>query len=86
MRRFSFFIYRFNNPVMARLFRNPRNVCRIEEGVISMLAGDVFDNRAVLHRLNMFRTIYGINVLLDFRTWLGEWRQRRRQARAAWVE
>lgn len=86
MKRFSFFIYRFNNPVMARLFRNPRNVCRIEQGVISMLAGDVFDDRAVLRRLTMFRTIYGINVLLDVRTWFGEWRQRRRQARTAFVE
>ncbi|HET8554843.1 MAG TPA: NAD(P)/FAD-dependent oxidoreductase [Rhodanobacteraceae bacterium] len=86
MKRFSFFIYRFNNPVMARLFRNPRNVCRIEQGIISMLAGDVFDNRDVLRRLTMFRTIYGINSLLDFRTWFGEWRERRRQARAAYVD
>ncbi|HET7300463.1 MAG TPA: NAD(P)/FAD-dependent oxidoreductase [Oleiagrimonas sp.] len=86
MRRFSFFIYRFNNPIMARLFRSPRNVCQIEQGIISMLAGDVFDNRDVLRRLTMFRTIYGINSLLDFRTWFGEWRERRRQARAAYVE
>lgn len=86
MQRFSFFIYRFNNPVMARLFRQPRNVCRVEQGVISMLAGDVFDNRAVLWRLTLFRTIYNVNVLLALRTWLTERRQRRRQARAAWVE
>ncbi len=86
MRRFGFFIYRFNNPVMARLFRSPRNICRIEQGVISMLAGDVFDDRAVLRRLTMFRAIYSINSLLDFRTWLRGWRARRRQARAACVE
>ena len=27
MHRFSFFIYRFNSPVMQRLFREPRNTC-----------------------------------------------------------
>src|SRR6185312_7831211 len=29
MRRFSFFIYRFNSPVMQRLFRHPNNVLQL---------------------------------------------------------
>src|SRR6185312_7871111 len=43
MKRFAFFIYRFNGPVMQQMFRQPRNIWQLEQGVISMLAGDLFD-------------------------------------------
>src|SRR6185437_15026288 len=43
--RFAWFIYRFNSPVMKALFADPRNVLQVEQGVISMLAGDVFDDK-----------------------------------------
>jgi len=69
----SWFIFRFTSPVMERLFAHPRNVLRIEEAMISMLAGDVFGNRAVRWRLHAFKLIYGIS-------WLGQWRR----ARASW--
>ena len=58
MRRFAFFIYRFNSPVMRHLFQNPRNTWQIEQGVISMLAGDLFDSSTVMRRLYVFRVIY----------------------------
>ena len=51
MARFSFFIYRFNGPVMQQMFRSPRNTWQLEQGVISMLAGDLFDTPKVLWRL-----------------------------------
>jgi flavin-dependent dehydrogenase len=80
--RFSFFIYRFNNPVMASLFRSPRNSWQIEQAIISMLAGDLFDRQSVLRRLRVFKLIYAINSLLDFRNWFSEHRYRLAQARA----
>jgi len=46
MARFAFFIYGFNGPIMERLFRQPRNDLQVEQGVISMLAGDLFDSCA----------------------------------------
>jgi flavin-dependent dehydrogenase len=67
MDRFSFFIYRFNNPVMKQLFRQPSNRLQIEQGVISMLAGDVFDTAPVLRRLRMFKAIYALLSVLDWR-------------------
>jgi flavin-dependent dehydrogenase len=79
--RFSFFIYRFNNPVMDQLFRRPNNRWKIEQGVISMLAGDVFDTRQVLWRLQVFKLIYAFLGLLDWRRWHGEYHYRRAQAR-----
>src|ERR1700736_6272804 len=58
IRRFSFFIYRFNNPVIKEMFRHPSNRLKLEQGVISMLAGDVFDTPPVLWRLRLFQLIY----------------------------
>lgn len=81
LRRFSWFIYRFNSPVMRGLFAQPRNIWRVEEGVVSMLAGDVFDNRRVLWRLQFFKLIYALAAMLDARRWLADLRDRRRQNR-----
>lgn len=79
--RFAWFICRFNSPVMKALFADPRNVMQVEQGVISMLAGDVFDNRLVLSKLRIFRTIYAIAAALNTRRWLADLRDRRRQNR-----
>jgi flavin-dependent dehydrogenase len=76
MRRFAFFIHRFNGPAMQWLFRNPSRRLKLEQGVTSMLAGDLFDNFAVWWRLQVFRLIYLACVLRDRRGWLAERRLR----------
>jgi flavin-dependent dehydrogenase len=81
MKRFSFFIYRFNGPVMRQMFRSPRNTWQLEQGVISMLAGDLFDTPKVLWRLQLFKLIYAVTALRDWRRWLAEHRYRLAQAR-----
>lgn len=81
MRRFAFFIHRFNGPAMQWLFRNPSRYWKLEQGVTSMLAGDVFDNFAVWWRLQLFRLIYLVCVLRDYRGWLAERRVRLAQAK-----
>lgn len=65
---FSWFIYRFTTPAMRYLMSHPRNNFRVVEGVISMLAGDVFNNRAVRRRLLVFKVIYAV-------AWLIRWRE-----------
>jgi flavin-dependent dehydrogenase len=82
MRRFSFFIYRFNDPVMSRMFREPSNRLKIEQGMISMLAGDLFDTPRVLRRLQMFKLVYAVGCLRDWRRWRAERSYRLAQARA----
>ncbi|HSC47772.1 MAG TPA: NAD(P)/FAD-dependent oxidoreductase [Gammaproteobacteria bacterium] len=82
MSRFSFFIYRFNSPVMRHLFRNPRNHLQVEQGVISMLAGDLFDSKKVLLRLVFFRVIYYTLALFNWRRFYAEHRYRLAQAKA----
>ncbi|WHZ19357.1 MAG: putative FAD-binding protein [Rhodanobacteraceae bacterium] len=79
--RFAWFICRFNSPVMKALFADPRNVLQVEQGVISMLAGDVFDNRRVLSKLRVFKTLYALTSLANLRGWAAERFDRRRQNR-----
>lgn len=80
-KRFAWFIYRFNSPVMKLLFAEPRNVMQVEQGVISMLAGDVFDDKLVLSKLRIFKTIYAIASAVTLRQWLADRIDRRRQNR-----
>jgi flavin-dependent dehydrogenase len=81
LNEFKWFIYRFTSPTMRELFAQPRNVLQVEQAVVAMLAGDVFDNRAVLRRLRVFRAIYAVSALAMLpRAWRA-WRHRRRQAR-----
>jgi len=82
MARFSFFIYRFNGPVMRQMFGNPRNTWQVEQGMISMLAGDLFDTPKVLRRLTLFRFIYAASAACDWRRWRAEHRYRLAQARS----
>jgi flavin-dependent dehydrogenase len=83
LKHFSWFIYRFNTPVMEHLFARPSNHWKLESAVISMLAGDVFDNREVLWRLRLFRMVYALTaVRMAPRALLG-WLRRRHQARVA---
>ena len=81
MRSFAFFIYRFNSPVMRYLFQHPRNTWKVEQGVISMLAGDLFDSWSVWWRLQLFRVIYYIGALFKLRRWYAEHRYRLAQAK-----
>jgi flavin-dependent dehydrogenase len=82
MARFSFFIYRFNGPIMQQMFRAPRNTWQLERGVISMLAGDLFDTPKVLWRLNLFKLVYALCGLREWRRWRAEHRYRLQQARS----
>ncbi len=82
MARFSFFIHRFNGPVMKQMFRDPRNTWQLEQGVISMLAGDLFDSPKVLLRLRLFKVVYLLCGLRAWRRWRAEHRYRLAQARA----
>jgi flavin-dependent dehydrogenase len=55
---FTWFIYRIREPAMRNLFMSPRNMFRVEEAVLSILAGAIFDGWPVRARLYLFRMIY----------------------------
>ncbi len=82
VRRISWFIERFNTPAMWRLFSNPKNRWRLEETVISVLAGDFYRNDGIVWRLRVFKLIYALTCLADVRAAFNGMRQtwrRRRQ-------
>ena len=85
LKHFSWFIHRFTTPVMQRLFCAPRNDWKLEQAVISMLAGDVFDNPRVRWRLYLFRLVYALNAVAIAPQALRGWLDRRRQVRAAFA-
>lgn len=75
---FKWFIYRFTSPTMKHLFANPRNYLQVEQAVIAMLAGDVFDSPGVRLRLRLFRVLYAVTALgMLPRALAHRWRQRR---------
>ena len=57
-RQFSWFIYRITNPAMRELFLGPRNVLRMKEALLSMLAGDIFGRTPIWGSLRAFKGLY----------------------------
>jgi flavin-dependent dehydrogenase len=57
-KQFSWFIYRVTNPTMRELFLGPRNVLRMEEALLSMLAGDLFGRTPIWGALRAFKGLY----------------------------
>jgi flavin-dependent dehydrogenase len=79
--RISWFIERFNTPAMWRLFSSPKNRWRLEETVISVLAGDFYRNDGIVWRLRIFKLIYTLTCLANGRAAFNGvrqiWRRRR---------
>jgi hypothetical protein len=67
---------------MQQMFRQPRNAWQLEQGVISMLAGDLFDSPKVLRRLKLFKLVYAMCGLRDWGRWRAEHAYRLAQARS----
>jgi flavin-dependent dehydrogenase len=80
VRELSWFIYRFPAPAMRYLFLNPSNVFGLRQAVISVLAGDLHDNRRVRRRLRVFRLMYALVSLRYLPDAVRARRQRRRNA------
>ena len=82
---FAWFITRFTTPALRRLFAHPRNDWRLEEALISMLAGDVYRDGGVRWRLALFKAVYALTALGMLPAQVRDWWQRRGQAAAAFV-
>jgi flavin-dependent dehydrogenase len=67
MGSFTWFIYRIREPAMRNLFMSPRNWFRMEEAVLSLLAGDMMGGWSTRSRLYIFRTIYYITKFAHLR-------------------
>ena len=81
LKTFSWLIHRFNSPVIHKLFMAPGNNFRIQEGIISLLAGDLYRDTPVKSRLFIFKIIYYIMCVFHFPATLASYRKRKRNIR-----
>ena len=82
-REFSWFIYRVTNPAMRDMFMGPRNIFRVKEALLSVLAGDVYGRTPIRLPLLLFKGIYYLISLRHFGRTLKAWRMRKYNIRAA---
>jgi len=82
---FSWFIYRLTTPAFRDLFMRPRSF-KIQEAVLSVLAGDVFRNTPFGGRLLMFKTLYYLKSVFNFSVSFNAWRRRKQAIREPGVE
>jgi flavin-dependent dehydrogenase len=75
-KQFSWFIYRVSHPTMRELFLGPRNVLRMEEALLSLLAGDIFGDTPIWGRLRLFKALYYTLSLARLGRSLRAWRSR----------
>jgi flavin-dependent dehydrogenase len=62
--RFSWYIYRINSPAMRDLFMAPKNWFRMQEAIMSLLSGDVFEPSPIRSRLLLFKGIFYVKRFL----------------------
>lgn len=79
---FSWFIYRVTNPTLRNMFMAPRNIFRVKEALLSVLAGDVFGNTPIKRPLLIFKGIYYLASLLRLKRTVTAWRMRKHNIRA----
>ncbi len=77
-RVFSWFIYRVTTPTLRDLFMNPRNDFRLQEALLSVLAGDIFRGTPIGLRLIGFKIVYYLGNLLNIRKSISAWKRRRK--------
>jgi len=76
-KEFSWFIYRVTNPIMRDFFMYPKNIFRMKEALLSVLAGDIFGKTPIWRSILMFKLFYYIaNMIQPRRAYMG-WKRRR---------
>ncbi len=76
-KQFSWFIYRVTNPIMRDFFMYPKNIFRVKEALLSVLAGDIFGRTPIWRSIRIFKVLYYIaNIFQPKRAFLG-WKRRR---------
>lgn len=79
---FSWFIYRVTNPVIRNMFMDPKNIFRVKEAVLSVLAGDVYGKTPIHKPLFLFKVIYYVASLFTLKRTLTSWKMRQHNIKA----
>jgi flavin-dependent dehydrogenase len=76
-KEFSWFIYRVTSPTMRDMFMSPRNVFRVKEALLSVLAGDIFGKTPIWRSVLAFKAIYYLSAVANLKHTFMAWRQRK---------
>lgn len=76
-KEFSWFIHRVTNPAMRDLFMGPRNVLRMKEALLALLAGDIYGKTPIWSSLRAFKAVYYIVSFANLRRSIAAIRRRR---------
>lgn len=80
-RDYSWFIYRVTNPTIRDMFMHPKNMFKVKQGLMSLLAADTEHGSAYRRSLFMFKVIYYLVSVLNWpRTYAG-WKRHRQNIR-----
>ena len=82
-REFSWFIYRVTSPTIREIFLAPGNPLRMQEALLSVLAGDIFGRTPIWRSVWYFKWYYRVVSLLNPRRSLQALRRRRVNIRPA---
>jgi flavin-dependent dehydrogenase len=80
---FSWFIFRITSPAIRKIFMQPRNVWRMQEALLSILAGDLFRNTLIWPRLLGFKFLYYCSCLSILPAAMKTWAWRRKNVKEA---
>ena len=73
---YNWFIYRVTNPSLRDMFMGPRNLLRMKEALLSLLAGDIFGKTPIWGSLRAFKFVYYLISLVNLRRSLTARRRR----------
>jgi flavin-dependent dehydrogenase len=76
-KEYSWFIHRVTNPTMRDLFMGPRNVLRMKEALLGLLAGDIYGDTPLWSSLRAFKALYYIVSLANLKRSIAALRRRR---------
>jgi flavin-dependent dehydrogenase len=76
-KEYSWFIHRITNPTMRDLFMGPRNILRMKEAMLGLLAGDIYGRTPIWSSLRAFKALYYVISFAKLKRSLQALRRRR---------
>ena len=76
-KEYSWFIFRVTNPTIRDMFMHPKNMFRVKEALMSMLAGDIFGKTPIWGSLRIMKTIYYLVSIGNLGRTMRAWKRRR---------
>jgi flavin-dependent dehydrogenase len=74
---YSWFIYRVTNPTIRDMFMHPQNTFKVKQGLLSLLAADLNHGWPYRRSLIMFKVIYYLVSVTNWRRTYAGWKRHR---------